>query len=331
MNVIKEIISPVSKQDLLSELTEERFVRKTNKGGNEIYCFTAQDSPNLMREVGRLREITFRKAGGGTGKELDIDDFDTDENPYHQLIVWDPKAKEILGGYRFILCKNASSDQDGKPKLATTNLFQFSDNLNQNYLPYMIELGRSFVQPEYQSIKKGRKSLYALDNLWDGLGALVIEYPEIKYFFGKVTMYPHFNRDARNHILHFMNTMFPDNDKLAYPTDPLPIEDDFVGPEYKIGIENFKENYKKFSQLVRGLGENVPPLINAYMSLSSTMRCFGTAINRRFGDVEETGIMITIADINDSKKERHIKTYSSFLKLHLPKSKSRLRLFSKKK
>ena len=326
---MKEIIPPVPREELEKELTEERFVRKTNKGSNEIYCFTHRDSPNLMKEVGRLREITFRKAGGGTGKEIDIDKFDIDEKPYHQLIVWDPKAKEILGGYRYILCSEAPIDENGETYLATSRLFNFSDDFKKNYMPHMIELGRSFVQPEYQSIRKGRKSLYALDNLWDGLGALIVDYPEIKYFFGKVTMYPHFNRDARNHILYFMNTMFSDPDKLAWPTTPLQTKMDEEQLKKDFCGENFDENYKILSQNVRKNGENIPPLINAYMGLSPTMKCFGTAVNTHFGDVEETGIMITIADVYENKKDRHISSYLSFLNIKLPK-KPNLNIFKKK-
>ena len=317
---MKDIIPPVDKELLEKELTEDRFVRKTNKGSNEIYCFTHHDSPNLMREVGRLREITFRKAGGGTGKETDIDHYDLDEKPYHQLIVWDPSAKEILGGYRYIICKDAHTDKQGDFLLATSRLFDFSDKFKTQYIPKMIELGRSFVQPEYQSILKGRKSLYALDNLWDGLGALIVEYPEVKYFFGKVTMYPHFNTEARNHILYFMDRMFNDPDKLAWPLNPLKTDADTAAMDETYNGVDFKENYKILSRIVRENGANIPPLINAYMGLSPSMRSFGTAVNTHFGDVEETSIMITIEDVYENKVERHISSYLNFLKIRLPKT-----------
>jgi hypothetical protein len=317
---MKDIIPPVDKELLEKELTEDRFVRKTNKGSNEIYCFTHHDSPNLMREVGRLREITFRKAGGGTGKETDIDHYDLDEKPYHQLIVWDPSAKEILGGYRYIICKDAHTDKQGDFLLATSRLFDFSDKFKTQYIPKMIELGRSFVQPEYQSILKGRKSLYALDNLWDGLGALIVEYPEVKYFFGKVTMYPHFNTEARNHILYFMDRMFNDPDKLAWPLNPLKTDADTDAMDETYNGVDFKENYKILSRIVRENGANIPPLINAYMGLSPSMRSFGTAVNTHFGDVEETSIMITIEDVYENKVERHISSYLNFLKIRLPKT-----------
>jgi len=306
---VKEIIPPVPREELEAELTKETFVRNTNKGDNKIYDFTAHQAPALMREVGRLREISFRMAGGGTGNETDIDDYDTAEAPYRQLIVWDPQAKEILGGYRYLLGCDIPVDQLGNVKLATSRLFQFSDKFVKEYLPYMIELGRSFVQPAYQSSKAGTKSLFALDNLWDGLGSLIVSHPEMKYFFGKVTMYTHFNRYARDLILAFMQKYFNDPDKLLFPHKPIEIgltEQDLK--EIFCG-ENYQEDYKILTKRVREFGENIPPLINAYMNLSPSMKTFGTAINDRFGDVEETGIILTIKELYSQKINRHVDTF----------------------
>ncbi|MCU4156264.1 GNAT family N-acetyltransferase [Carboxylicivirga sp. A043] len=307
---VKEIIPPVPREELEAELTQETFVRNTNKGDNKIYDFTAHQAPALMREVGRLREITFRLAGGGTGKETDIDDYDTAEVPYRQLIVWDPQSKEILGGYRYLLGSDIPVDQLGNVKLATSRLFQFSDKFVQEYLPYMIELGRSFVQPTYQSSKAGTKSLFALDNLWDGLGSLIVSHPEMKYFFGKVTMYTHFNRYARDLILGFMQKYFNDPDRLLYPHKPVQIDLSEQDLKEIFCGENYQEDYKILTKRVREFGENIPPLINAYMNLSPSMKTFGTAINDRFGDVEETGIILTINELYKQKINRHVDTFN---------------------
>jgi hypothetical protein len=307
---MQPVIYPVDKEKLISELTEDRFVRKTNKAGNEIYAFTAHSAPNLMREVGRIRELTFRSAGGGTGKEVDIDEFDIAPNtPYEQLIVWDPQEQEILGGYRYIICDHLEKNSEGEPNLATTELFHFSDSFKKEYLPKMIELGRSFVHPMYQSTRMGRKSMFALDNLWDGLGALTVDHPDIEYFFGKVTMYTSFNIQARNLILYFMQKYFRDDDHLVYPITPLEINMDQAKMQAIFTGNNYDEDYKILSQHVRKLGENIPPLVNAYMSLSPSMKTFGTAINPGFGGVEETAILIKIADVYEAKKIRHIATY----------------------
>ncbi|MBU8891313.1 MAG: GNAT family N-acetyltransferase [Bacteroidales bacterium] len=302
---MKDVIEAVEKTLLKKELSPERLLRKTNNGGNELYIINYHNSPNVMREVGRLRELTFRNAGGGTGKDIDIDKFDTQEEPYEQLISWDPEAMEVLGGYRFNTC-NADCVSES---LATSKLFKFSKEFTKEYLPFMIELGRSFIQPKFQSASAGRKGLFALDNLWDGLGALVVENPQIKHFFGKVTMYPHFNKDARNMILYFLNMQFPDNKKLVTPVSPLELGID----KEKMGAlftgENYKENYKILQKSVREFNLNIPPLINAYMNLSPTMKFFGTSINETFGGVEESGILITIDEIPPTKIERHIDTY----------------------
>ena len=303
------IISAIDRELIKAELTKERFLRTTNKAGNEIYIVNAHNSPNTMREIGRLREIAFRTAGGGTGKEVDIDEFDTMDNPCEQLIVWNPDAEEIIGGYRFILGECIKYDAQGQPLIATSHLFHFSKKFINKYLPYTLELGRSFVAIEYQSSQAGAKSLYALDNLWDGLGALTIKYPQIRYFFGKFTMYPSFDRKGRDMILYYLQRHFGDKQQLVTPHNALKFESKLSILERLFPIQAVKENYKILNREVRALGENIPPLVNAYMNLSATMKVFGTAINDEFGDVEETGILITIKDIYEEKRERHIVSY----------------------
>ena len=303
------IIPAVSKDLLKRELTPEKLLRKTNKGNNEIYIITAHNSPNLMLEIGRLREIAFREAGGGTGKEADIDEFDTCENCYKQLIVWNPEAEEIIGGYRYLLGSDWQLDEKGQPILATSHMFHFSDKFLKEYMPYTVELGRSFVSLPYQSSRMGAKSLFALDNLWDGLGALPVVKPEVKYYFGKMTMYPSYIRKGRDMILYFLKKHFADKDNLILPMHPLQIETDVKELETLFSEDSFKEDYKILNREIRKLGYNIPPLGNAYMGLSPTMRLFGTGINDGFGDVEETGILIAVDEILEDKYVRHIDSF----------------------
>ncbi len=306
---MEEIIAPIDRHILEAELTRDKFVRITNNGNNEIYIITHHDSPDIMQEIGRLREVAFRSAGGGTGKSIDIDEYDTADAPYKQLIVWSPEEKEIVSGYRYIKCKDAPVGADGVIQLATTELFVFSEKFVRDYIPYTIELGRSFVQPRFQPSVDNRKGLFSLDNLWDGLGAIVVDNPDIRYFYGKVTMYTDFNVHARDMILSFMNYYFPDNERLVVPIHPLPIKTDVSAFLKAIEGLSYKDGHRILNQGVRELGEHIPPLVNAYMNLSATMKTFGTALNDHFGEVEETGIMVAIADIYDSKKERHVTTY----------------------
>lgn len=307
---MEPIIPPVDRDILEKELSGIRILRETNNGDNLIYALTYHEAPNIVKELGRLREISFREAGGGTGKSIDLDDFDTNENPYKQLIVWAPKEREIVGGYRYFLCKEAKFENNGVPLISTSNYFKFSDQFIKDYLPYTIELGRSFVQPNFQPSKDSRKGIFSLDNLWDGLGALVVDNPTKKYFFGKVTMYKQFNQRARDLILYFMHKFFPDNDNLVRPISPIYINTPTSEFEGIFNANSYEENHKVLFQEVRKHNENIPPLINSYMSLSPTMKTFGTVINEHFGGVEETAILVTINDIYLSKKKRHIDTYT---------------------
>lgn len=305
----QEIIAPVSTESIESELTASAFLRDTNKGGNKIYVVDAHTAPNIMREIGRLREIAFRAGGGGTGKDCDIDEFDMMTPACQQLIVWDPDARMILGAYRFIKGENIVINPDGTPRIATAHMFNFSEKFMKEYLPYTIELGRSFVRLEYQSSKAGAKALFALDNLWDGLGALFVINPDIKYLFGKVTMYPNYDTECRDMLLYFFKKHFCDPDGLVTPIKPLEITTDTEVLKALFTGADYAEDYKILNQEIRSHGINIPPLINAYMNLSPTMRSFGTAINDEFGDVEETGILMTISEMVEEKKHRHIDSF----------------------
>ena len=308
---MQPIIPPVEKALLRAELTPERRLRTTNKAGNEIYIITYQQAPNVMREIGRLREIAFRAAGGGTGLELDWDEFDTCEHPYYQLIVWDPEEEQILGGYRFLPGEEIRFDAQGQPILATSHMFYFSEEFKQTFLRDTVELGRSFVTLEYQSTRALTKGIFALDNLWDGLGALTVVIPGLKYFFGKMTMYPSFNRQARDMILYFLHKHFGDPDHLVTPMTPIEIETPEETLRELFVCDDFKSDYRILNSEVRKRGFNIPPLVNAYMGLSPTMRVFGTAVNHEFGDVEETGILIAVDEILEQKRMRHIDSFAS--------------------
>lgn len=306
---MKEIIAPVAVAEIMAELTNDKFIRKTNFGGNLIFSINYQNAPAVMREIGRLRELAFRKAGGGTGKEFDIDAFDTSAVPYQQLIVWDPEYQMIMGGYRYILLRDVERNEAGAPILATGQLFNFTDTFVNDFMPYTLELGRSFVHPEYQVKASGRKSLFALDNLWDGIGALTVDNHDVRYHFGKVTMYKSYNIVARDFLLYFMKHFCADVNKMLFPKESIEPETDVSQFCSLFSGADYLSNYKILIKQIRKFGENVPPLINAYLNISPTMRSFGTTPNNHFGGVEETGILITVKDIYDNKLDRHLKSY----------------------
>jgi len=301
------IIEAVSRDLIKQELNDDIFVRQTNNGNKEIFIFDHRNAPNTLKEVGRLREISFRDSGGGTGKEIDIDSYDTSDIPFKQLIVWDPDQEEIVGGYRFLEGNEILKTGFENPSTPTSHLFEMSDEFKRDYLPYTIELGRSFVQPLYQPNYNLRKGLYSLDNLWDGLGSLIVQQPSMRYFGGKFTMYPNYNHEAHDIMHYFLNYHFEDKNNLLMPLFKLGYKTDKIKEIKKLfPTDNYLTNYKTLNHSVRNLGENIPPMVNAYMNLSPTMKYFGTSLNSNFGDVEESGILITINDIYDGKKDRHI-------------------------
>ena len=306
---MKNIIPPVDIELLEKELTEDKFLRETNVGNNSIYIITAHDSPHVMLEIGRLRELTFREAGGGTGKETDIDEFDTADVPFKQLLVWNNETKEIVSSYRFIVGKDVQLDENGYPHTPTSKLFHFSQKFIDNQWQKTIELGRSFVQPKYQGTTNPRLGLFSLDNLWDAVGTLAVDYPDTKFFLGKMTMYDSYNRLARNLILFFLRKYFKGNKELITPIHPVTIDKrkNVFRSIFRKG--SYKEDFQALNDNIRDLKTSIPPLIKSYISLSRKMKCFGVSANPEFGPVEEIAILIKIKDINEDKKKRYIYSY----------------------
>ena len=307
------IAPPVDRELIKKELKQKHFLRKTNRGNKEIYITTAHLSPNIMREIGRLRELSFASEGGGTGKEVDIDEFDTMPDPYccKQLFVWSPDDEEIVGGYRFIHGSNAMRRADGSIVTPTAQHYMFSEQFINDYLPYSVELGRAFVQPTFQPSNNLSKGLYSLDNLWDGLGTLALEIPETLYFIGKITIYNNMDLKARDMILYFYEKYFRDRDGLLWPFHPLNIECDYNELVNLFNGRNYKEDYQILQHAVRDRGCTVPPLVNAYMNLSHTMRYFGSCVDHGLPYTSDIGILIPIGDINDDKRSRHMESFIS--------------------
>jgi hypothetical protein len=302
-------LTPIDRDLIKAELTEDKLLRTSNKAGNLIYLTTAAESPNVMKEIARIRELAFRLCGAGSGKMFDMDEFDWAERPYKQLFVWDPQNEEIIGGYRLIFGTDVKIKENGQPDLVTASMYNFSQEFIEKYLPFTIELGRSFVHPDYQASKMGAKSLFSLDNLWDGLGAITVLRPDMKYFFGKVTMYPQYDEVARELIFTFLDKYFGDSDCLVRPIEPFErpcIERDFEG--LFAGVD-FKEDYKILNGKVRERGVNIPPLVNTYMGLSAKMRSFGYAVCEELGGLIEFAIMVPIYEMYEEKKARHIETF----------------------
>lgn len=309
-----KIIDPVPVELLKAELTKSKKLEDTNKGHNELYIVTWHDSPNVVTEVGRLRELAFREAGGATGNAIDLDEYDKMEKPYKQLIVWDPENEAIIGGYRFLFGSDATFDENGQPVLASSHQFRFSQKFINEYLPHVIELGRNFVAPEYQSSKGGAKSIFAFDNLWDGLVAIIMKHPDLLYFFGKITLYPSYDHIAKDLIYHFLWKHYGDKEELVRPWDDQTVmpESDPELMDLVVNKDDLLEDYKLLKAAAKMRGENVPPNVSAYISVTSRMSMFGTAVNRLMHNIEDSAVLIPFDEIYHDKKSRHIGAYIRF-------------------
>ena len=304
------IIDSVDVQLLKSELNEKTFLRSTNRGNNEIYVVNNENAPNVLREIGRLREVSFRAVGGGSGKDCDLDHFDLEDKACYQLVVWNPEADEIIGGYRFTRWSMASFHENGQPYVNTEHLFDFSQEFIDKYFPYCIEMARAFVQPKYQSAQAGRKALFALDNLWDGIGGLVASDPSVKYLAGKVTIYSSSPEISRKAMIYYLDMCFGDRKGLITSKNPETCtpEQEKMFKEMFIGA-TYKENYQILNNFVKSLDDTIPPLIHSYIGLSPTMKTFGTTFDPDFGDCYDTAMMITIDDIYEDKFDRYVASY----------------------
>lgn len=305
---MKPIIPPVETSLLISEL-EGHLLRPSNKADNLIYDITAHECPNVMREIARLREISYRDGGGATGQEMDIDEMDLMAKPYHQLIVWDPEHQQIIGGYRYLLGKDAEV-RDGQPFITSAHLFHYSDRFIREFLPQTIEFGRAFVQPMYQKREMGVKALFALDNIWDGIGAIMHIHPELRYMIGKVTIYPDYNATARELIYHYLDIYHRGEEGLFEPYNPLPLKKEVDLP---FKGDDPQENYHILQHAVREQGTVIPPMFSAYLNITNELQFFGNAVNDELANVYETGIMVDLTTVYQEKKERYITPYVQWL------------------
>jgi len=300
---MSHIISPVSKNKLLPEITRQKLLRQTSKGGNEIYSFTMREAPSLMYEVARLRETSYRAAGCGSGNSIDIDDFDIEPKPYHQLIVWNPHEKEIVGGYRYAV---GSEYTNCICQLSMTHYFRFSQNFVNEILPYSIELGRAWVNPVYQPSSDTRKSIFALDNLWDGIGVVVSEHENIKHLYGKLTIPGNYNPIARILLQWVLRHYFRDKDNLLIPEKPIVIPEVLTLAGIQLSGNNFEEDFRVVSRYIKAMGLSIPPLVSSYIGLASKITTFGTTLNTELNNSFEIGMMINIKDIHKEKLSRYV-------------------------
>ena len=311
---IEKIIKPISKKILINELKVALFLRPTRVGNNEVYIFSAEQCPNLMQEVGRLRELTFREAGAGFGTKVDIDHYDTDEHCCKQLIVWDPIKKEIIGGYRFNLFYDLKNKDLKDVPLSNKSLYNISDKFASEYVPYLVELSRAFIQPMFQPKYAGRKAAFSLDNIWDGLGALVVKYPFLKYYFGRLTFFSNYNSTVRDLIFYFFQKHLKGDTSLLQAKETLLLDTPISYLKKKINMSDVKEDYKSLQLIAKEHNAIIPPLMKSYYNASNSLKVFDPVFDSYFGSSYAAAIIVTIKDIYPSYIKRYIKPYKKFLR-----------------
>ena len=284
---------------LAKELRRATCLGRATHWSATIYTFDGVRLPRLMREVWRLREMSYREVGITLSDDVSGNAMDMD-GVCRQLVVWDDEARRLVGGYRYVV----GADVVGCERLSVSRYFALSQRFVSDFLPRAMELGRSFISPEYQSAA-GRHTIYALDALGEGLGR-VVEALDVRYLFGRVTLYPALCGEARDLLLGFMRYIFPPRERLLVARVPLGVGlSRFRCRQIFVG-ETLAENYRILLSRMRDLQSVVPPIISSYIRLSPSMQTFDVYENGDLGGVVEAAIMLTVEDFYDDIKRRYL-------------------------
>ena len=285
------IALPENRKTLHEALKSDCEMLGTTSDGKVIYLYRYQQSSPIMRELGRLREITFRAVGEGTHQRRDVDQFD---KTYFHLILWDPSDLEIAGAYRF---GDAKQLVKTSTSIYSSTLFDYTENM-QPYFDKGLELGRSFVQEKYW----GKRSL---DYLWMGIGAFLRNYPEYRYLFGPVTLSAQLPKTATDLIVSFYLHFFPDSDNVAHAKIPYQCAvqqvDAFAGLTYKEALPVLKTK-------LANMNVAVPTLYKQYAELCEGEGVRFTAFNidPDFQNCVDGLVMVDITKLSDKKRKRYL-------------------------
>lgn len=293
----KNIILPVDRKEIRSEVIASEKLGETNDG-MLIVLARYNDSPATMREISRLREVTFRKVGEGTGQRLDTDEYD---RYYDHLVLWDDRELEIVGAYRLADCSRVLPEY-GVDALYSSTLFTFTDNFLENFAMKGIELGRSFVQQKYWNSN-------ALDYLWHGIGAYLASRPEVKYLFGPVSISASYSREAVNMLVHFYSKWFPDEKGLASHKTPYVMSRNELDDMHRLfGEEDYKADFRALKSNLKHFGHAVPTLYKQYSELceDNGVSFLDFGIDKDFGSCVDGMILVTVPAIKETKKNRYI-------------------------
>ncbi|MCT7649397.1 GNAT family N-acyltransferase [Aliarcobacter butzleri] len=289
------VAHPVSKIDLYNELKKSPLLGQTNDG-KKIYLYDYVEDSIVLKELGRLREISFRKVGEGVNKKRDIDKYDV---YYQHIILYDKNELEIVGAYRI-----GNSDmifkEFGTKGFYSNTLFQFNDEF-MFYLQNSIELGRSFVQPKYWGTR-------ALDYLWYGIGAYVKANPNIKYMFGPVSISGAFPAIAKDMLVFYYNYYYSSEKNLVEARTPFSYSSHIHDIKEFFTLEDKKRDFKSLKIALSNIGVNVPTLYKQYseLTLDDGVKFLDFNVDKNFGDCIDSFILVEIDKIKDSMKQRYM-------------------------
>ena len=289
------IAHPVSRIDLLNELKKSKLIGQTSDG-KKIYLYDYVEDSIVLKELGRLRELSFRKVGEGVNKKRDTDKYDI---YYQHIILWDENDLEIVGSYRIgnsdFIFKNI-----GVKGFYSNNLFKY----NEEFTPYLkssIELGRSFVQPKYWGTR-------ALDYLWFGIGAYLKSNPNIKYMFGPVSMSASFPTVAKDMMIFYYSHYFKEEVNLVEGKTPYQYSNNISEIKELFDLEDKKKGFKFLKSALSNIGVTVPTLYKQYSEITEDggIKFLSFNIDKNFGDCIDGFILVEVDKIKDSAKKRYI-------------------------
>ncbi len=293
----KNIIHPIDRKLIKKELNKANILGTTDDN-KKIILTNKADSPNTLNEIARLRELTFRKVGEGTGKRYDLDLYD--EHYYH-LIVWDETELEIVGAYRLGF-GNEILNKNGIQGFYTNSLFNFNTEFTNKYLPCAIELGRSFVQKKYWNTN-------VLFYLWQGIGAFLATNPQVKYLFGGVSISNSYPLEVRQMIVFVYNKWFGEKEVVVQSKNRFIIPDTELLRYNNLFVGNsFKDDYKILKQMLKPYNLTVPVLYKHYAELCEQdgVKFLDFGVDRDFEDCIDGFIVIDVDKIKPEKKEKYV-------------------------
>lgn len=292
----KNVIHPLSRKIIKQQLDRSRVLGLTNDR-KKIFLVDSITSPDVMKEIARLREITFRKVSEGTGKKMDFDKYDA---YYKHIVLWDEAELEIVGSYRIGIGKTIMQTF-GVAGFYTSELFNHSKDFNE-ILSVSAEMGRSFVQSKYWNTS-------ALDYLWQGLGVFLRDNPEIKYLFGGVSLSKNYSDEAKKNIIYFYNRWFGDNSNLSVAKNKYVIPNEDIPYLHRIySANNYKSELLSLKNLLKHLGFSIPTLYKQYADLCEPdgIKFLDFAIDPEFNNCIDALILVDVNKIKPQKKERYI-------------------------